>query len=113
VTPVPASTINSIETAFDNLALIASNDTTILQQLTSANLALMASVASLMMANKKRVEALTKKGVAMPAKATVLRGCVQQTRLSWVIIAGPTEIGSANTTQVQPAGTRPRGRRTR
>jgi hypothetical protein len=69
VTPALASTINHIGTALDNLALAVSNDTTVFQQLTAANLAITASVTSLTTANKKLAEALAKKGVAMPAKA--------------------------------------------
>jgi hypothetical protein len=70
VTLVPTSTIDRISTALNNLVLVASNITTVLQQLTAANLVLMASVAFLMTVNKKLAEALGKKGVAMPAKAT-------------------------------------------
>ncbi len=44
VTPAPASTIDCIGMALDNLALVVSNNTTVLQQLTAANLALTASV---------------------------------------------------------------------
>jgi len=49
-----------LETALDNLALAAANDTTVLQQLTSANLALTTSNATLTAANKKLSEALAK-----------------------------------------------------
>ncbi len=82
------------------VALAALNDTTVLQQLLATNLALMASVASLTTTNKTLAEALAKKGVAMPAKATSTEMRIQQTRLSWVIIAGPTVIRLASTTQV-------------
>ncbi len=113
MTLAPASTIDPICTALDNLALVASNNTTVLQQLTATNLALTASVASLTTANKKLAEALAKKGVATPAKAMVLGVRIHQTPLFQVIIAGPMDIGSANTTQVQPAETRPWGTKTR
>jgi hypothetical protein len=69
VTPAHASTIDRIGKALNNLALAASNYTTVLQQLTATNLALTASVASLTTANKKLAEALAKKGVPTPAKA--------------------------------------------
>ncbi len=47
-------------TALDNLALAAANNTTVLQQLTAANLALTATNAALTAANKKLSEALAK-----------------------------------------------------
>ncbi len=53
--------------------LAASNDTTILQQLTAANLALTALVTFLTVANKKLADALAhSKGGAMPAAAPAL-----------------------------------------
>jgi len=61
VLPAPAVTIDRLGTALDNLALAATNDTTVLQQLTAANLALTTSNASLTAANKKLSEALAKK----------------------------------------------------
>ena len=60
VLPTPAVTIDRLGTALDNLALAAANDTTVLQQLTAANLALSTSNASLTAANKKFSEALAK-----------------------------------------------------
>ena len=57
VFPTPAATIDRLGTALDNLALAAANDTTVLQQLTAANLALTISNALLMAANKKLSEA--------------------------------------------------------
>jgi hypothetical protein len=53
-----APTIDYIGKALENLVFAASNDTTILQQLTAANLALTASVTLLMAANKKLTDAL-------------------------------------------------------
>jgi hypothetical protein len=53
VLPAPAGTINRLGTALNNLALMAANDTTVLQQLTAANLALTATNALLTAANKK------------------------------------------------------------
>jgi hypothetical protein len=50
--PTTAPTIDRIGKALENLALAALDDTTILQQLTAANLALAASVTSLTAANK-------------------------------------------------------------
>jgi hypothetical protein len=78
VIPTATPTIDCIGAALKNLALAASNDTTVLQQLTSANLALMASVTLLTAANKKLVDALARnKGGAAPALApTMGRGCM-------------------------------------
>ena len=60
--------IGGIEKALDNLALAATNDTAILQQLTAANLSLTATVAALTATNKKLVEAA--KGTQAPAAGT-------------------------------------------
>ena len=66
--PAPAATVNRLGTALNNLALAAANDTTVLQQLTSSNLALTTSNATLTAANKKLSEALAKvMGVLPPA----------------------------------------------
>ena len=66
VLPAPAGTINSLGTALDNLALAAANDTTVLQQLTAANLALTVTNALLMAANQKLSESLTKLQATKP-----------------------------------------------
>jgi hypothetical protein len=58
VIPTAAPTIDQICVALKNLVLAAPNDTTVLQQFTSTNLSLMASVTSLMAANKKLADAL-------------------------------------------------------
>jgi hypothetical protein len=66
--PAPAASINRLGTALNNLALAAANNTTVLQQLTAANLALTALVTMLKAANKKLGEALAKaKGGPAPA----------------------------------------------
>ena len=62
VLPVPLPAIGRLETALDNLALTATNDTTVLQQLTAANLALMTTVSVLTATNKKLMEAAARKG---------------------------------------------------
>ena len=49
--------IGQLETALDNLALAATNDTAVLQQLTLANLALTATIGTLTATNKKLVDA--------------------------------------------------------
>jgi hypothetical protein len=46
-----------LETALDNLALAVTNDTAVLQQLTSANLVLTATISTLTATNKKLVDA--------------------------------------------------------
>jgi hypothetical protein len=71
VTLAPASTINCIGMALDNLGLAASNNTNVLQLLIATSLALTALVSLLTMADKKLAEALAKKkGVATPAAAS-------------------------------------------
>jgi len=69
VLPAPAVTIDRLEAALDNLALAAANDTTVLQQLTAANVALTTSNALLTAANKKLSEALAR-GSGAPAPGT-------------------------------------------
>ncbi len=97
--PTAAPTIDRIGKALENLALAASNDTTILQQLTAANLALTASVTFLTAANKKLADALAQnKGDAMPAAAPAPRRVACQTSLSWLTIAGPMVLRSIRTT---------------
>jgi hypothetical protein len=72
VIPTAAPSIDPISAALENLALAALNDTTVLQQLTSTNLALLASVTLLTVANKKLVDALAQnKGGAVPASAPI------------------------------------------
>jgi hypothetical protein len=67
--PAPAATIDRLGTALVNLALAAVNDTTVLQQLTAANLALTTSNATLTAINKKLSEAVAAMG---PAPAVTL-----------------------------------------
>jgi hypothetical protein len=70
VIPAATPTIDRISEALENLALAASNDTTVLQQLTATNLALTASVTLLTAANKKLADELAQhKGGAMLAVA--------------------------------------------
>jgi len=66
VLPAPPVSIDRLGTALDNLALAAANDTTVLQQLTAANLALTTSNAMLTAANKKLLEALAKLPASTP-----------------------------------------------
>jgi len=66
VLPAPAASIDRLGTALDNLALGAANNTTILQHLMSANLALTTSNATLTAANKKLSEALAKVPTTAP-----------------------------------------------
>ena len=102
VLPAPAATINRLGTALDNLALAAANNTTVLQQLTAANLVLTTSNATLTAANKKLLEALAK----IPATPT---------NRSLGITVGHMAIVSASFTRVRVhrAATRPQGTRTR
>ena len=57
VLPAAGSANGRLETALDNLALAAANDTAVLQQLTSANLALTTTISMLTATNKKLVDA--------------------------------------------------------
>jgi hypothetical protein len=57
VLPAAGPAIKWFEAALDNLALAATNDTAMLQQLTAANLALTATVGTLTATNKKLVDA--------------------------------------------------------
>ena len=66
VLPSPADTIDRLGTALNNLTLMAANDTTVLQQLTAANLSLTATNALFMAANKKLSEALAKLQATKP-----------------------------------------------
>jgi len=66
VLPAPPVSIDRLGTALDNLALVAANNTTVLQQLTAANLPLTTSNAMLTAANKKLSEALAKVPATMP-----------------------------------------------
>jgi hypothetical protein len=75
VIPTATPTIDRIGMALKNLALVASNDTTVLQQITAANLALTASVTLFTAANKKLADALAQnKGDAAPAVAQTWGG---------------------------------------
>ncbi len=78
VIPTATPTIDRISKALENLALAASNDTTILLQLMAANLALTASVTLLKAANKKLVDALAqnKGGATPPAPPATGKGCL-------------------------------------
>ena len=62
----PPATLNCLEIALNNLALAATNDTAVLQQLTVANLALTNSVTALTATNKKLVEASAKRVPGTP-----------------------------------------------
>ena len=69
---VAAPTNGGLEKALDNLALAATNNAAVLQQLTAANLALTATIATLTATNKKLVEAGQSKGT--PAAGTPAAG---------------------------------------
>ena len=87
VLPAPPVSIDRLGTALDNLALAAANDTTVLQQLTAANLALTTSNATLTAANKKLSEALAKVPATTPqsSRYTWCTSGAQQT-LSWELL---------------------------
>jgi hypothetical protein len=62
VIPAAAPAIGHLETALNNLALAATNDTAVLQQLIAANLALTATITLLTATNKKLVDVATRRG---------------------------------------------------
>ena len=66
VLPAAGPAIGRLESALDNLALAATNDTAVLQQLTSANLALTATIGTLTATNKKLVDAATARAKKAP-----------------------------------------------
>jgi hypothetical protein len=73
VIPLAAPTIDRIGAALNNLALAASNHTTVFQHLTAANLLLTALVTLLTTANKKLADALARnKGIALLAVAPIM-----------------------------------------
>ncbi len=78
VIPTAPPTIDLISKALKSLALVASNDTTIHQQLPDSNLALTVSVTLLTATNKKLVDVFAhNKGGAMPAAAPApVKGCL-------------------------------------
>jgi hypothetical protein len=105
VLPAAGLVIKWLEAALNNLALAATNDTAVLQQLTAANLALTATVGTLIVTNKKLVDvasrlrgppAGTPVGGARPAK-TPFPG-----NYCWT-----TATASARSTRVQLAPTKP------
>ncbi len=73
--PVAAPAIGHLKTALDNLALAATNNTAVLQQLIAANLAFTATITLLTATNKIMVDAATHRG-GTPA-ATPGRGWTQ------------------------------------
>ncbi len=72
--PATTPSIDRLESALDNLALAATNDTAVLQQLTAANLALTATVTALTAINKKLVDTAARgKPAKPPAGGTTAR----------------------------------------
>jgi hypothetical protein len=109
VTPGPATTIDRLGTALDNLALAAANNTKVLQQLTKSNLALSSLVTMLTVANKKLVDALTKAKSTSPLVATP--GAPKPVRSTNTPFPGNTiglmAINAASITQARHAATKP------
>ncbi len=97
--PAAALAIGRLETALDNLALAATNNTAVLQQLIAANLALTATITSLTAHNKKLVDAATHQG-GTPA-ATLDRGWTQAATPGWGWTQAATQ---AATPAATPAG---------
>ncbi len=72
VLPAVGPAIGRLETALDNLALVATNDTAVLPQLTLANLALTATIGTLTATNKKLVDAAARAKGAPIAGAPIV-----------------------------------------
>ncbi len=79
--PAAAPAIERLETTLNNLALAATNNTVVLQQLIAANLAFTDTIMSLTATNKKLVDAVTRWG-GTPA-ATTGRGWTQVATPGW------------------------------
>ncbi len=103
-----AATIDRLETARNNLALAAANDTTVLQQLTVLNLALSTLITTLTVATKKLADVLAKAKLTNPP--TARRERLDQhgppTHLSLATTVGLMAINAANITRVRPAATK-------
>ncbi len=99
VIPATAPAIGHLKTALNNLALAATNDTAVLQQLIDANLALTATITLLTATNKKLVDAATRWG-GTPA-ATLGRGWTQAATPGWGWTQAATQ---AATPAATPAG---------
>jgi hypothetical protein len=81
VLPAVMPAIGGLETALDNLALLATNDMVVLQQLTAANLALTATVETLTATNKKLVDAVARaKGTPAATPAATPAGVGRSTK---------------------------------
>jgi hypothetical protein len=100
VIPAAAPAIGHLKTALDNLALAATNNTAVLQQLIAANLALTAPIMLLTATNKKLVDAATRWGgtpVATPGRgwtqaATPGRGWTQVATQAVTPVSTPVGI---------------------
>ncbi len=102
VTLAPATTIDRLGIALDNLALTAAKDTTVLQQLAVSNLALSSLVTTLTAANKKLAEALAKTKSTSPQRQPqeLPNPCGLPTCLSQATTVGLMAIDAASITQV-------------
>ena len=81
VLPAAALAIRRLETALDNLAIAATNNAVVLQQLTAANLALAATIGTLPATNKKLVNAAARaKGTPAATPAVTPAGLGRSTK---------------------------------
>ena len=83
VLPVAAPAIDRLESALDNLALAATNDTAVLQQLTAANLTLTTTVSALTATNKKLVVAAARAKGPTPVATPLAGGTPHPPRNPW------------------------------
>jgi hypothetical protein len=78
---VPPDVMDALAGSLNNLALAATNDTTALQQLTAANLALTTTVATLTIANKKLTDTVAQ--FNLPRGGQAGRGGVNRPKAVW------------------------------
>ncbi len=104
VLPAAGPAIERLEVALNNLALAATNNAAVLQQLTAANLALTATIGTLNVTNKKLVDVVSRpKG---PRRGLWREGHGRQKLPSLATIVRHTATASARSTQVQLAPTK-------
>jgi hypothetical protein len=111
VLPAPSPAINRLETALNNLFLVASNNTAILQKLTAANLALTTTITTLTATNKRLADSAARAKGGKPLTATPTTplggGDVPQRIRFLTTTAGRMGIDAASNTQVPPVATKP------
>jgi hypothetical protein len=99
----PPTMLDRLEVALNNLALVATNNTAVLQQLMTANLVLTNSVAARTATNKKLVDAAATRVPATPSGTGGRLALERPTNHSRGTTAGRTATSAASCTRVPPA----------